>query len=218
MKVYIGPYIDFLGPYQIAEKILFWLDKHEDKRVHKFGEWLADKTPLSKICEWIHAKKKRNIKVKIHKYDTWSLDSTISIVILPMLKQLYLTKHGAGLVDDKDVPEGLGLRSTECQEKKNEWDTDDNFFKRYDWIMEEMIWAFEQMQPDCDWEAQYHSGKSDIEWVVTEYDDKGEPKLYKMDRGVNDTHKFDSEGYMKHSDRIDNGLRLFGKYFRTLWD
>jgi hypothetical protein len=29
---------------------------------------------------------------------------------------------------------------------------------------------------------------------------------------------FDSEGYKKHYEREANGLRLFGKYYRCLWD
>jgi len=29
MKVYIGPYVDWIGPYQIAEKILFWIPKYD---------------------------------------------------------------------------------------------------------------------------------------------------------------------------------------------
>lgn len=41
MKILIGDYLNFLGPYQLAEKILFWLDKYEDDRVHDFGTWLA---------------------------------------------------------------------------------------------------------------------------------------------------------------------------------
>jgi len=30
--------------------------------------------------------------------------------------------------------------------------------------------------------------------------------------------ELDREGLKAHNDRIDNGLKLFGKYFRTLWD
>ena len=36
MKVYIGAYTTYWGPYQIAEKLLFWMNKHEDRRV---GRW-----------------------------------------------------------------------------------------------------------------------------------------------------------------------------------
>ena len=41
MKVKIGPYKDFFGPYQIAEKILFWKNKYEDDSVHNLGVWLS---------------------------------------------------------------------------------------------------------------------------------------------------------------------------------
>ena len=30
--------------------------------------------------------------------------------------------------------------------------------------------------------------------------------------------KVDHEGLDAHNERIKNGLRLFGKYYRTLWD
>ena len=40
MKVYIGPYKNWFGPYQLAEKVLFWLDS-QDERVHKLGEFFA---------------------------------------------------------------------------------------------------------------------------------------------------------------------------------
>jgi hypothetical protein len=84
--------------------------------------------------------------------------------------------------------------------------------------MDEMIWAFEQLADDT-WEEQYFTGKSDIKWVPSkELDAKGKPLTYEMKKGPGDTRKYDKKGYMKHSARIDNGTRLFGKYFRALWD
>ena len=80
-------------------------------------------------------------QVTIHPWDTWSMDHTLSYIIVPMLKQLQETKHGAPNTDDEDVPEKL--RSTSAPKKENEWDTDDNHFRRWDWIINEMIWAFE---------------------------------------------------------------------------
>jgi hypothetical protein len=157
--------------------------------------------------------------VKIDNYDTWSMDSTLTPIILPMLKQLKETKHGAPFTEDADVPERL--RSTTkaaIKSKKESWDTDCNHFKRWDWILDEMIWAFEQLADD-DWEAQFHTGTSDIIWVPSkELDAKGKPLTYEMKSGPKDTRKWDKKGYMKHSARIDNGTRLFGKYFRALWD
>jgi len=230
MKIKIGPYKNWIGPYQIAEKILFFIPKynkttHEytkayDKYVHGFGEWLTqDKNGnpswLTKLCRWIESKRNRTIKVKIDRWDTWSMDHTLALIVLPMLKQLKETNHGAPFVDDEDVPEEL--RSTSAPPKENEWDTDANHFKRFEWVMDEMIWTFEQLVDD-DNDAQFHSGNSDLKSVPCEWDEKGEPKMYSLEHGPNHTAVFDKEGYDKHNKRIQNGLRLFGRYYRNLWD
>jgi hypothetical protein len=33
-----------------------------------------------------------------------------------------------------------------------------------------------------------------------------------------ETHVWDIEGRKAYDDRISNGLRLFGRYYRALWD
>jgi hypothetical protein len=218
MKVYINKYRDhWLSPYTICEKICWWREIDYDEpwvqRVVKIlnpvmGVWRD-------FLDIVHP---RIEYVKIDRWDTWSMDSTLTPIILPMLKQLKKDKHGAPYTEDADVPERL--RSTTkaaIKSKKETWDTDCNHFKRWDWIMDEMIWAFEQLADD--WEAQFHTGKSDIVWVPSkELDAKGKPVTYEMKAGPKDTRKWDKKGYMKHSARIDNGTRLFGKYFRALWD
>lgn len=229
MKIYIGPHKNWFGPYQLAELIMFWKDRNDDK-VFSFGKWLAgddskdedvpfgdpEKEPkeslLYRAMRWVDGKKSRKIKIRIDKYDTWNMDSTLSYIILPMLKQLKEQKHGAPCVDDEDVPEEL--RSTSAPPKENTWDTDENFFKRWDYVMDQMIWSFEHMNPEFDWEAQYHTGVIDYRFVKTD----PESKTSEMVRGPNHTAVFDAEGHKKHSDKIDNGLRLFGKYYRGLWD
>jgi hypothetical protein len=239
MKIYIGPYKNWIGPFQIAEKILFWMDKDKDERVHNFGEWLAHgsvepepefrngvdilnrnrdrhNTLLYRFLLWIESRRKRTVKIRIDQYDTWGMDSTLSMIILPMLKQLHATKHGAPLVDDEDVPEHL--RSTAAEPKENEWDTDSNHFLRWDWVMDELIWTFEQLQPDCDWEQQYYSGEHDTYTEPCEWDEEGKPTLYEMKQGPRDTFKVDQDGMKAHQARINNGLRLFGLYYSGLWD
>jgi hypothetical protein len=238
VKIHIGPYKNWFGPYQLSEKILFWMDKDKDERVHKFGEWLAHgsiepepdfhtgmdilsrkdrpNTLLYRFLLWVESKRKRKVKIRIDKYDTWGMDSTLSMIILPMLKQLHETKHGAPYVDDEDVP--THLRSTAAEPRENEWDTDGNHFLRWDWIMEELIWTFEQLHPDCDWEDQYRSGEYDLRSVPCEWDEAGKPTLYEMKDGPNHTAKIDYDGMKAHQDRINNGLKLFGRYFQNLWD
>ena len=238
MKIYIGPYKNWVGPYQLAEKILFWMDKEKDERVHNFGEWLAHgsvepepefrtgmdilsrkkrpNTLLYRFLLWIESRRKRKIKIRIDSYDTWGMDTTLSMIILPMLKQLQETKHGAPFVDDNDVPEHL--RSTAAEPKENEWDTDSNHFLRWDWVMDELIWTFTQLHPDTDWEDQYRSGKYDLHSVPCEWDEDGKPTLYQMKDGPNHTAKTDYDGMKVHQERINNGLRLFGRYYQGLWD
>lgn len=206
MKIYIGPYKNWIGPYQLAD-LLQIIGVSED-RCRKIGEWLSN-TKLNDLCQWIDSKRKRKINVKIHKYDSWNADSTLAIIILPVLKQLKEVKHGTPLVKDEDVPSYL--KSTNAP-KVDDYETDLHFFQRWNWVMNEMIWAFEQLQPDNDWEDQYRSGDIDMDWKKTS--DGFSEIVY----GPNHTLKIDMEGLDKHSDRIDNGLRLFGVYYRGLWD
>ena len=229
MLVKIGPYRSWIGPYQIADALCFWAPKVRDKHdivdrkpdwVHEFGRWLAENkdgsdTLLTKACQWVEKKKKRKIKVRIDKYDTWGMDHTLALIILPMLKQLRETKHGAPHVDDEDVPQNL--RSTAAPKKENDWDTDDFHFIRWDWVLDEMIQAFE-CKVDDSWDAKYSSGEHDFYSIPTEWDDKGKPTLYRMERGLKDTYKCDYEALRKHEERNQNGYRLFGKYYQALWD
>jgi hypothetical protein len=203
MKVFIGKYRSWVGPFQIAD----WLQKVgvSEDRCDKIGDYLAN-TWLMNFCEWIHSKKKIKTKIRIDDYDVWSADYTLSLIILPVLKKLKEVQHGAPHVDDEDVPEGLGLRSIEAPQKENDWDIDENHFKRWDWIMDELIWTFEQLASEDDGENQFYDHSEctkDSEDIL----DWSKSKV-----------KVDHEGLKKHQERIQNGLRLFGKYYRGLWD
>ena len=89
-------------------------------------------------------RKNRAVKVEIEPYDTWNMDITLAHIIHPMLIQLKETKHGAPMVDEGDVPLGMGI-SKEAKAKFSETgETDGQFFARWDWVLDEMIWAFEQ--------------------------------------------------------------------------
>jgi hypothetical protein len=147
------------------------------------------------------------------------MDHTLSHIILPMLKQLQRDKHGSPFVDDEDVPDEL--KSTAAPPKEHEWDTDANHFARWDWAMSEMIFAFE-CKVDDSWEDAFREGEHDILWVPVDKDGnevaKGDHKYTEMRRGPNDTYKCDYDGMKVVQTRIDNGFRLFGKYYQALWD
>jgi hypothetical protein len=109
--------------------------------------------------------KKRKIDVRIDDHDLWSMDYTLSLIIHPMLVKLKEDKNGSPFVDDEDVPEHL--RSANVPPKENDWDTDDLVHDRWDWVLDEMIWAFEHRKND-EWKdlyykAQDYAGLRDIE-------------------------------------------------------
>ncbi len=223
MKVNIGPYVDYIGPFQIAENILFWKDPHKINKknpleshkdsddIYKLCEKLFKIKWLIRLCEWYNDRQKRKISVKLHSYDTWGADNTLAFIITPILKKLKEDKNGGPYVDDEDVPEEL--RSTSAppltEEERKCGNLDDNHFKRWDWILDEMTWAFEQHS--INWEAQFESGESDI--LVEEMEDG----LSKLVNGPNHTFKVDSEGMKKHKERMLNGRLLFAKYYECLW-
>jgi hypothetical protein len=126
------------------------------------------------------------VSVHIDDFDTWSMDHTLAYIIEPMLKQLKLTKHGAPIVDNKDVPK-------ELRSEPAKHDICPTHFDKWDWVLDEMIFAFESKHTD--WEEQFHSGER-----------------------LNHTFKIDMKGRKAYQKRISNGFRLFGKYYENLWD
>lgn len=217
MKVKIGPYLYYYGPYQIAE--LLKKVGVSEERCYVLGEYISEKFPLfDKLCMWFYNKRKRQIKVHIDNYDIWSMDDTLAHIILPMLKLLKEKKHGSPMVDNEDLPEHLRhnnwasnesmqLDMFACEETDNLiWDS---YRIRWNWILDEMIWAFEQKLTD-DWDEQYWKVKPELD--LDDYpEDEGKEVIPVR-------WKCDYEGRQKHQDRISNGFRLFGKYYEGLWD
>jgi hypothetical protein len=202
MKVYLSKYrYHWLSPYTILEKVFFWREIEYDEPI--IDKWSDRLTPIcqgfEKVLDFVHPKINY---VKIDEWDTWSMDYTLSFIIVPMLKQLQQTKHGAPFVDDEDVPEEL--KSTSAPPKENDYDTDENHFKRWDWAIAEMIWAFEQNLDNNSEEKFFDHA----EWDEKEKDFG--KNLHKI--------KIDQPGLKAHQDRKANGFRLFGKYYSGLWD
>ena len=202
MKVYLSkPRYHWISPYTILEKVFFWREiEYDEPLIEKLSNMLMPfSKAYQKVMDFIHPEVSY---IKIDYWDTWSMDYTLSPIILPMLVQLQKTKQGSPNVDDEDVPEYL--RSTSAPAKENEWDTDDNWHKRWEWVMNEMIWAFTQLN-DKDNEGQFY------EHPEVDMEEKDLSKLISK-------IKCDYDGLRAHNERIQNGLCLFGKYYRGLWD
>ena len=114
------------------------------------------------LYDWFGYTPKQKTTIRIDKFDTWSMDHTLAPIILPMLKQLKETKHGAPMVDMKDVPRELRATKKQLDAYGKNGDVDPKHFDRWDWILDEMIWAFEQKCRE-DWQADYHYNKWDME-------------------------------------------------------
>jgi hypothetical protein len=175
MKVHIGPYKRWWGPFHVAD-LLRYLGFPEELR-ERIGRRLNE-TRLLELCQWIHDRRKRKIVVRIDDYDVWNMDHTLGMIVVPMLKLLKERKQGAPHVDDEDVPERL--RSTNApaltEEEINTGSPDANWFPRWDWVLDEIIWSFEQI-----------------------VDEEG-------------------SSFSNNEERIQNGMLLFGKYLRGMWD
>ena len=241
MKVFLNNYRHhWLSPYTMIDYLFFWTawsKCHRDKswaRVLSNSEtggnwtdrpdwvevWSEHLMPISKfiqtILDWIHPKIDF---VKIDRWDTWSMDQSLGQIVLPMLRQLKSTSHGAPLVEDADVPEELKSSSAPPIEKEH--GTDANYFKRWDWVLSEMIFAFES-KLDTTWQDAFTSGEIDMVFVPIDHAGKEVAKKYAKHfqwvDGPNNTYECDYEGMKVVEDRIQNGFRLFGRYYQNLWD
>ena len=87
---------------------------------------------------------KTTTKVRIDDWDTWSLDYSLSQIILPLLERY------------KELNIGIPMK----YETIDEWNE----------VVDKMIWSFQQLKDD-NWEDQYYTGTIDF---VTKLNDKGQ--------------------------------------------
>lgn len=197
----------FIGKYR-SRKISDLEGKYLKSRELKTGEYTENKVSdvLASIDNILQAVLDNTINIyydrnnyancnqrkhiKIDKYDTWGMDTTLAHIIVPMLEQLQESKHGAPSVDISDTPEELWPSDNERAEYNKTGRPDDKFFKRWDYILGEMIYAFKF--------------------------ERDEDLLDHWQLDVDNT-KDDSE-YMKIKERVENGRMLFAKYYNSLWD
>ena len=208
MRVKIGKY-----PNRLTCNLY---NDYMEKR-YGYSNWPSAQTWFENSLEWIEGRvqdfynifnwvwfDRRTQKVKVHidRWDTWSMDSTLAPIILPMLVQLKATKHGAPNVDNADVPKELRMSKKDMTQFAKDGSTDDKFFKRWDWILDEMIWAFEQKCRDY-WEGDYYGPYIE-----------GEDGKF-----LNGRFEWtDDTGRQAHQARMTIGFKLFGKYLENLWD
>jgi hypothetical protein len=199
MRVYLGPYrhrwISTVHANYMDKKYNHdWNDNQNvfEHTLEKFEDGLQGFYNLT-INKILDKRNDRKIKIHIDNYDIWSMDDTLALIISPMLKKLKEHKHGSSYVDNEDVPPELQHPVTDDPEH------DSLIEKRWNYVLDEMLWAFDQKTRD--WESEFYVYEND-------------PKAFLGLRFVRN----DIEGIKKHHDRMKNGFRLFGKYYEALWN
>ena len=163
----------------------------------------------------------RTAKVIVHDYDTWSLDYTLALIILPALIQLKKTKNGtpSEFMFEISGDPNANQRSFDFHTDTYN-DAIDHAEKKWETVLDKMIWSFLQLVKD-DYAKQYHHGEIDMSFEPTEITDPVTGKVSTfhqiVDKNPNE-HWYDRIGHELHEERIQEGLDLFGKYYRSLWD
>ena len=173
-----------------------------------------------KMSKYLNAGRK--IAVHIDHYDLWSLDTSLAYIIYPALLELRMMKHGVP-ADFANVG-GEDWNEQGCfdfYKETHDWAFNEKI-KEWDEIMDKMIWSFQQLIWDN--EESFHYGKIGKFKVVK----TGQTMLNPVTNQVEElsqivdpdptSHYFDVDGYNIYQERIQEGLDLFAKYYRSLWD
>ena len=166
--------------------------------------------------------KPQKVDIEIDRYDTWNMAETLAHIIYPMLIKLREEKHGY----PSDFVE-IGGEDYVDQKSFDFYSESAKDFsgtgeQRWNDILDKMIWSFGQLIDDS-WEQQYHHGKAEYDWVESSHMYPNpvtgvmEPTFQMVDKNPTE-HWYDFVGHKLHNDRIQEGLDLFGKYYRNLWD
>lgn len=165
--------------------------------------------------------KERKIDIRIDRWDTWNMNSTLALIITPMLEQLKSTKQGTPFTDDVDAPERFQGEAVN-KEDGDIGDISDIGYNqdRWDWILDEMIWAFKQQNDETEYDTFFHNRDQLKMNFVKDDKYKGCSRIefdYQKDPDK-PAYYTDDEAIKAYEARKSNGYRLFGKYFEALWD
>lgn len=162
----------------------------------------------------------RKIEVQVDPWDTYSMDHTAALIILPLLLQLKDTKHG---VPNEFVSRiGGDMDGNYCFDfiKEDENKVFDMGCAMWEETLDKMIWSFQQIVDDS-YDSKYHHGKMQIGWKPVQMPNPVTGVVEEMYEMVDENpsgHWYDHVGHMLHEERIQEGIDLFAKYYRNLWD
>ena len=228
MKVNIGPYTSDIIPvrrwernYEMWRSDSYYLDEDDytwyDKIIMGFFDKLSDLVlPLNR---WSN-NRKRKVKIHIDNYDIWSADHTLAMIIAPTLRKLKEHQHGYPHVENEDVPEELRFSLSDKEMYEHDGTVDSKHEARWNYVLDEMIWAFEQHASPDNNDDQFHHNSDQLDMFLTPIEgEKGSELTFNHQKDPSKpAYWVDTEGKEKHYERMNNGVRLFAKYYQALWD
>lgn len=221
MKVYLGPYSNrFSGQ---STRDLYYMLRYvkreyfvEDQEKDFFDCIVEDFIDLYEdfVCPILNRLflRQRKEKVRIDYYDSWGADHTIALIAHPLLVQLRESKHGTPATEAVDLPEGFDT-------------SDDKHYngtysqRAWDYILGEIIWALHEVANEYPGKEEYHFNSDQLKMESVPLENGlSEIKMNYQKDPSKPPYYVDRKGEEEYEKRIDNGLRLLGKYFRNLWD
>ena len=132
-----------------------------------------------------------NSDVAIDSHDLWSLDITLANIIYPALVEFDKSCNSYPHIPESDIPEGF-------EDAQSYWQ----------WILQEMIWTFEQISLDGKAEDQFYSDEEpeDTEGWMQIASFTEDSSFWCNQKAMDEFYK-----------RIKQGTNLFGKYYLNLW-
>ena len=208
MKIFLSNYIDYIGPYQLAQKLLFWKDKNSSQ-VNDLGHFLKhgyilseeekreeDERNFSSFFTFIDFLENENKKpsTKLNDFCEWVYSK------LKRIEFVHIDKYDTWNMDHSlaKIIHPMLLKLKETKQGSPNVDLED---------------VPEYLRPSDSQYNYYEEGKLDVY-----FHDRWDYVVDTMIYAFNAISKQLDEGDDYYEpETIKEGLRLFGKYYQDLW-
>lgn len=156
-------------------------------------------------------KTNRKVEIFVDDFDTFSLDNTLAKIIYPSLVAFKKARKRMPGVPIEFFDESSELDETGSHTIKAVDEAEIRFLDAID----KMIWSMREIAEDYPGESQFFL-KNGKKWKTVK--DKKRTTKKTMARTLVETGtEYDVEGHKEYNNRINEGVRLFGEHFRSLW-
>ena len=209
MKIFLGNYNDYIGPYQLAQKLLFWKDKNSSQ-VNDLGHFLKhgyvlseeekreeDERNFSSFFTFIDFLENENKKpsTKLNDFCEWVYSK------LKRIEFVHIDKYDTWNMDHSlaKIIHPMLLKLKETKQGSPNVDLED---------------VPEYLRPSDSQYNYYEEGKLDV-YFHDRWDYVVDTMIYAFN-AISEQLDEDDDYY--EPETIKEGLRLFGKYYQNLWD